>query len=48
MSIALNKYVTALDYADKTTTVGITSVSIIVVFLISNGIVKMFLKAMGR
>ena len=65
----INKYSTALDYADKTlmvlsgatsgvslclfttiigTPVGITSASISLVFLIGNGIVRMYLKTMRR
>ena len=65
----INKYITALDYADKTlmvlsgatsgvslclfttiigTPVGITSASISLVFLIGNGIVRMYLKTMRR
>lgn len=64
-----NKFITALDYAEKTllvlssassgnclcslttifgTPVGIANASINLVFLISNGIAKMFLKTVGR
>ena len=69
MSKALNKYITELDFADKTllvlsgaasgvslfsfitvigTYVGTASASICLVFPANNGIVKMFLKTMGK